>query len=255
MSDGTSRQLEQIPVGHYHRVMETGHPIRRAWHLLKFQRVLDLCDGPPGALLDVGCFAGSLLSLAPQARFPRQLGVDILPEQVAFAEASFGAPFRHFQHLASLAELGQLPGPFHYATCVEVIEHLTREEIRTLFLGVARLLAPGGHFVLSTPNYTSTWPVLELLLNRLSDVDYSEQHITKFNFFSLQKKLAAIVPELPALFSFELTTTTHWVSPFLAVFGVETATRVGSAVPHARWWMPFGNLVLFRLRRTDAPVP
>ena len=255
MSDGPSRELEQIPVGHYHRVMEGGHPVRRAWHLLKFQRVLDLCDGPPGALLDVGCFAGSLLSLAPQDRFPRQLGVDILPEQVAFATQHFGTPYRSFQHLASLAELGQLPGGFDHATCVEVIEHLTPAEIRTLFLGVARALVKGGHFILSTPNYASTWPVLELLLNRVSDVDYSEQHITKFTFFNLKRKLRDIVPELDQLFTFELVTTTHWVSPFLAVFGVEAATRVGSAVPHARWWMPFGNLVLFRLRRTDAPAP
>jgi 2-polyprenyl-3-methyl-5-hydroxy-6-metoxy-1,4-benzoquinol methylase len=250
----TSKELADIPVGHYHRVMESGHPVRRAWHLLKFTRVLDLCNEGPGPLLDVGCFAGSLLSRAEEAQFPRQLGVDILPEQVAFANASFGTPFRKFEAIGKLSALRRIEGGYDYATCVEVIEHLEPKEIRTLFVEVARLLTPGrGRFVLSTPNYTSTWPVLELLLNRLSDVDYSEQHITRFTWFGLERQLKDIVPELDKYFTFEVKTTTHLVSPFLAVFGVETATKVGSLVPHSRWGSPFGNLVLVRLLRNGRP--
>jgi len=81
VSDST-KELSEIPIGHYHRVMESGNPIRRAWHLLKFRRVLDAFPPGPGlSLLDVGCFAGSLLSLSDETRFTRQLGVDILPER------------------------------------------------------------------------------------------------------------------------------------------------------------------------------
>ena len=254
MSDEGARALSEIPVGHYHEVMETGHPVRRAWHILKFTRVLELCDLGPGAIIDVGCFAGSLLSLATPDRFPRQLGVDILPDQIAWANEHFGTEYREFKHTPSLDSLRSLKSTFDYATSVEVIEHLTATEIRELFLGVARLLVPGsGRFVLSTPNYVSTWPVLELLLNKMSDVDYSEQHITKFTFFSLEKKLREIVPELDRYFELELKTTTHFISPFMAMFGVDTAKTVGSIVPHQKWRMPFGNLVLFRLKRTTEP--
>lgn len=218
--------------------------------------MLDLCDQGPGDILDVGCFAGSLLSLASQENFPRQLGVDILPDQIAFAQREFGTPFRAFQTITSLRDLATLGLPFDYASCVEVIEHLKPDEIRTLFLGAAAALKPGtGRFVLSTPNYTSAWPVLEVALNRLSDVDYSEQHITRFNYFGLKSHLERIVPELPRLFTWELVTTTHWVSPFLGIFGVDAATRAGSAVSHTRWRMPFGSLLLFRLRRTMEPAP
>ncbi|MDP1822382.1 MAG: class I SAM-dependent methyltransferase [Archangium sp.] len=250
----TSKELTDIPVGHYHRVMESGHPVRRAWHLLKFTRVLDLCMEAPGAILDIGCFAGSLLSRASEAQYPRQLGVDILPEQLAFANESFGTPFRRFEHIDGLRSLRRLEPGFDYATCVEVIEHLAPAEIRTLFVEVARLLTPGrGRFVLSTPNYSSTWPLLELLLNRVSDVDYSEQHITRFTYFGLERKLREIVPEIDKYFRFEVKTTTHFVSPFLAVLGVDVATKVGSWVPHSRWGSPLGNLVLVRLARNDRP--
>lgn len=253
MSEPVSRSLAEIPVGHYHRVMESGSAVRRAWHRLKFTRVLELFD-PPGPLLDVGCFAGSLLSMAAEARFPRQLGVDILPEQVDYARESFGTPFRDFRAIGSLEELAGLPGEFQCASCVEVIEHLKPAEIRALFLGVAQRLVPGGQFVLSTPNYASTWPVLEMMLNRVSDVDYSEQHITRFTWFRLERQLLEIVPEMPRYFEWEVRTTTHLVTPFLAgLVGVELAERIGRAVPHGSWPMPFGNLALFRLRRTAEP--
>jgi 2-polyprenyl-3-methyl-5-hydroxy-6-metoxy-1,4-benzoquinol methylase len=249
----SARSLDEIPVGHYHEAMQSGHPVRRAWHALKFKRVLDLCQPRPGSLLDVGCFAGSLLSLASEADFPRQLGVDILPKQIGYAQETLGTPFRRFAPIDSLRGLSTLNERFAFATNVEVIEHLTPAEIRTLFLEVARVLEPQGAFVLSTPNYTSTWPLLELLINKVSDVDYSEQHITKFTYFGVERQLRAIVPEFDRYFRFDVKTTTHLVSPFLAVLGYETAIAAGEAVPHRSWPVPFGNLVLLRLSRTDTP--
>jgi 2-polyprenyl-3-methyl-5-hydroxy-6-metoxy-1,4-benzoquinol methylase len=252
-----SRELSEIPVGHYHQVMERGNPIRRAWHLLKFQRVLDAFPSGPGlSLLDIGCFAGSLLSLADQTRFSRQLGVDILPEQIHFASEHFGTHRRRFQTIRTLDDLPALPGPFDCASAIELIEHITPAEIGTLFRGAARLLAPGrGAFVLSTPNYLSTWPLLELGLNHFSDVDYSEQHITRFNRLTVKSRLARMVPDLERWFRWDLVTTTHLLTPFAAgVFGVERACRLGASVPHSRWFMPFGNLILMRLTRTAEPA-
>ncbi|MGZ5958774.1 MAG: SAM-dependent methyltransferase [Myxococcaceae bacterium] len=256
MSEST-KDLAAIPVGHYHQVMERGNPIRRAWHLLKFQRVLDAFPPGPGlSLLDVGCFAGSLLSLADQTRFSRQLGVDILPEQIQFANAHFGTAQRHFQTIHTLEDLSALPGTFDCVSTIELIEHVTPSEIAVLFRGAARLLVPGrGVFVLSTPNYLSAWPLLELGLNHFSDVDYSEQHITRFNRLSVKSKLERMVPELGRWFRWDLVTTTHLLTPFAAPFlGVERACQLGEAVPHSRWFMPFGSLILMRLTRTAEPA-
>ena len=253
----STKDLAGIPVGHYHQVMEHGNPIRRAWHLLKFRRVLDAFPHTTGlSLLDVGCFAGSFLSLADETRFSRQLGVDILPEQIHFASEHFGTERRRFESIRSLDDLASLPGPFDCVSAIELIEHITPREIDVLFRNVARLLTPTtGVFVLSTPNYFGTWPLLEFGLNHFSDVDYSEQHITRFNRLTVKSKLRGMVSELERWFRWDLVTTTHLLTPFAApILGVERACQLGASVPHGRWFMPIGNLILMRLTRTAEPV-
>src|SRR5262249_9625494 len=65
-----SKELTAIPVGHYHRVMESGNPIRRAWHLLKFRRGLAAVPpGPRPSLLAIGCFPRHPPRPAPATRF------------------------------------------------------------------------------------------------------------------------------------------------------------------------------------------
>jgi 2-polyprenyl-3-methyl-5-hydroxy-6-metoxy-1,4-benzoquinol methylase len=234
-----------IPEGHYDRVAREGSRIRRLWHLSKFERVLDYLPHRTGqSLLDVGCFAGTFLSMAAPYRFSRQVGVDVLPAQIAYAREHYGTPFRRFQHVPSITHLRNMDERFDCVTVIEVIEHLTREEIRTLLRHLGRLLVPGGKLVLTTPNYLSAWPVLEHILNRVGDVNYEEQHITRFTFFDVERRLAEICPSLRSDFDLDMKTTTHFVTPFLAGMSFELAHRLSRAVPHARWRLPFGSLVL-----------
>ncbi len=241
-----------IPVGFYDSVLHEGNPIRRLWHLSKFERVLD-CLPTQGmrSLLDVGCFAGSFLSLVPQSQFPRQVGVDILAPQIEYARAHYGTGFRQFQHLAAIADLDAVEGEFDCITVIEVIEHLTHEEVRVLLDRTTRKLAPGGRLVITTPNYASTWPILEILLNRISSVKYDEQHITRFTSFNVEKKLAAIYPPFHDRLRVEFKTTTHLVTPFLAAISFSFARALSRLVPHRRWRQPFGNLVLLVARRKE----
>lgn len=251
-AQNASFDYRSIPEGHYDRVLHQGSRIRRLWHLSKFERVLDYLPRREGqTLLDIGCFAGSFLSLADSRRFPRQLGVDILPEQIAYAQAHYGTAFRRFRCIESIAHLRELDECFDSATLIEVIEHLTADEIRELFDQLARLLVPGGWLVFTTPNYTSTWPILERLLNRFSDVTYQEQHLTRFTYFNLSRKLGEIYPPLAERFELVLRTTTHLITPFLAGFSFDLAHRLSRLVPHAHWRFPFGNLVLAAFRRKE----
>ena len=242
---------ERIPIGFYDRVMRSGHPVRRLWHLSKFERVLDCLPNTAESLLDIGCFAGTFLSLVPQSRFARQLGVDVLPSQIEYARARYGSTFRDFRYVESIARLDRLRDAFDCVTLIEVVEHLAISEVRQLFKEISRLLAPGGQLVLTTPNYASTWPVLETLLNRFSDVEYTEQHITKFTYFDIERKLAKLYPPFASEFRVELKTTSHFVTPFLAAVSFRLARFLSRAIPHRHWRFPLGNLVLLVARRCD----
>ncbi len=245
-----SFDYNRIPIGYYDRMLRKGGGIRRLWHTLKFERVLDyLPESDGGALLDIGCFAGSFLSMVPRHRFERQVGIDILPEQIDYATHHYGTPFRKFQVAPSITDIGDVGEPFDAITLIEVIEHLRQDEIVGLFEQLQRGLKPGGILVITTPNYTSTWPVLESLLNRFSDVTYDEQHITRFNYFSFERKLAEIWPRLLDEYDVELKTTTHLLSPFLASVSYEIARGLARAIPHGSWTSPLGNLVLAVLRK------
>jgi 2-polyprenyl-3-methyl-5-hydroxy-6-metoxy-1,4-benzoquinol methylase len=241
---------DSIPKGYYDTVARSGNPVRRLWHVQKFERVLDYLPVAEGqSILDVGCFAGTFLSLVPERRMARQVGVDILPEQIAYAQAHYGSAFRRFQHIRSIDDLHTVEGAFDAVTLVEVVEHLAPAEIISLFRQIADKLKPGGRLVVTTPNYTSAWPLLEVVLNRVSDVAYEEQHVTKFNYFNFEWKLATIYRDLFQQFTVELKTTTHFVTPFLAALSYDLARDLSRVVPHQKWRHPFGNLVLMVLAR------
>ena len=246
---------EGIPIGFYDQVLRGGNPIRRLWHLSKFERVLDcLPTDTQGSLLDIGCFAGSFLSMVPEDKFRRQLGVDILPAQIEYAKARYGTAFREFRHLDRIDRLDGIRERFDCVTLIEVLEHLTPEEVRQMLAHVSHLLAPGGRLVVTTPNYASTWPLLEVLLERFSDVKYEEQHITRFTFFDVERKLTALYPAFARDFRVELKTTSHLVTPFLAGISLRAARFLSRLVPHRHWRFPFGNLVLLVARRTQPAV-
>jgi len=249
---GTQFDYEAIPAGYYDRIMREGNPIRRLWHVSKFERVLDyLPSDSAQSILDIGCFAGTFLSMVPKERFSRQLGVDILPAQIDYANRTYGASFRQFRHVPSITHLRSIEGSFDCVTLIEVIEHLNLAEIYDLFGELARLIRPGGKLVLTTPNYLSSWPLLEQILNRLSEVSYEEQHITRFTYFNMERKLAELYSPLSSQFDLDLKTTTHFVTPFLAGLSYNLARTLSRLVPHTSWRMPFGNLVLMVLTRHE----
>jgi 2-polyprenyl-3-methyl-5-hydroxy-6-metoxy-1,4-benzoquinol methylase len=241
---------DAMPVGYYQDVVETGNPVRRAWHLQKFERVLDCLPKEPGqSLLDIGCFAGTFLSMLPEARFKTQLGVDILEKQVAYANQRFGTPYRSFRYIRQISQLSQIKQTFDCITLIEVIEHLAEREIRELFWRISERLKTGGLLVLSTPNYCSTWPLLERVVNRLSDVSYEDQHVTKFNYFTCAAKIRRISQIIAEDFELVGKATTHFAAPFLASLSFDGSMKLSKMLPLRLWKNPFGNLILLSFRK------
>ena len=156
--------------------------------------------------------------------------------------------------MRSIAALeASVPESFDCVTLIEVIEHLEPAEIRAVFDQCVDRLEPGGKLVITTPNYASAWPLIEVVLNKVSDISYDEQHITKFTYFDMEKKLASIYPDLWLYFNtLDFKTTTHFVTPFLAALSYDVARGLSRVVPHQKWRHPFGNLVLMVLTRGPA---
>ncbi len=253
--DATCFNYDAIPIGYYQEVAESGHPVRRAWHLQKFNRIIECMPKTPGqSILDIGCFAGTFLSLLPGSIFSFQLGVDILEKQTAYANQRFGTPFRSFRHIHDVSCLAKIEQKFDCVTLIEVIEHLHETEIDELFRQISERLNDNGLLILSTPNYASCWPLLEIAVNRLSEVSYEEQHVTKFNYFTCLSKLQRISRAMSADFELVNRTTTHFLAPFLASISLKLSMKLSSIVPFQIWKNPFGNLILLSFRKKAATV-
>ncbi len=138
----------------YRRRYAEEHPgWRPATHVYR-DRVA-ACLGPSGRVLDLGCGRGGILEeLHPRAGWA--VGID--PDWASLA----GHRLPSLPRAAARAE--SLPFPrasFDVVCCSWVLEHLPEPE-RAL-REVARVLAPGGHFIFVTPN--AAHPLIRL--NRL----------------------------------------------------------------------------------------
>ena len=103
--------------------------------------------------LDVGCGGGLLCE--PLARMGFSVtGLDAAPENVAVAKAHAAGAGLTIDYRATSAEAlaDELPGRFDLVTCLEVVEHVA--DVGSFLRALARLLAPGGLLVFSTPNRT-----------------------------------------------------------------------------------------------------
>jgi SAM-dependent methyltransferase len=104
-------------------------------------------------VLDLGCGDGRLLALLGRHGFREVVGVDRSPAQV-----------ERSRRLAPAAEvllgdageiLGRRPGAFSAIFCIDVLEHLTRDELLATLRRIAAALRPGGSLIAQVPNAES----------------------------------------------------------------------------------------------------
>jgi SAM-dependent methyltransferase len=150
-----------------------------------FARFLD--EAPPGTrVLDAGCGTG--VETGPYAARLGVVGIDYQREHLAWASGAWpGARF-------ALADLARLPLPdasFDLVVLNQVIEHVL--DPAAVVRELARVVAPGGRLLVSTPNYGGFgWPAIERVYHRwfVGDFDAAEFHVTHYAAASLQTELA-----------------------------------------------------------------
>ena len=244
----------KIPHGHYDKVLDGKMGMRRFWHFHKFDSVLRaLKENSFTKLIDLGCFAGSFIGRFIDDLNESCVGVDILDEQIKFANKHYSNKIKRFETIKDFSSLkkSHYQEYFDALTSIEVIEHLTRDQISELFDAISYIGKPGACIIITTPNYFSVWPILEFLLNRFSDVDYTEQHITKFNYFNFEKKLKEIYPNFSDEFRVVYKTTSHFLTPYISVFNYKFALWLSQKIKGTKWKLPFGSMILLKLEKIN----
>ena len=141
--------------GHYvsafkgHRSTDAELPgFRRQFHIYDQLLRPVLLGRVPEFALEIGCGPGSFLYWARERGWLGTTGVDLSAEQIAVArELGLNAENVSFQqHLADKA------GVYDLIVAMDLVEHLTRDEVLQFLDMCAQALRPGGKLFLTTPN-------------------------------------------------------------------------------------------------------
>ncbi|MBV9714286.1 MAG: class I SAM-dependent methyltransferase, partial [Solirubrobacterales bacterium] len=106
-------------------------------------------------------------------------GIDISRPGIDYARRKYESEAKRFFAVPVRALLPDCRG-YDVATVVEVIEHLAPADVDDILRATVERLRPGGKLVLTTPNFASAWPLVEMLVNRFGELNYASQHINKF---------------------------------------------------------------------------
>lgn len=237
MQDAVYDYENRIPAGFYDRIYQRRIGVRFCWHDLKFRTVISRLN-TPRRLLDIGCGPGTFVgNYLPGVE---ALGIDLSASQVDYATRTYGSTAHRFstRSLAGLAEAGER---FDAVTVIELIEHLAPVEAIRLLAAARLLLTQDGVLVVTTPNYRSLWPIIELGVNALSPVSYIEQHINKYRRGLLAEHLSA------AGYRDVTVCTAVGLAPFTAVFGLGVANAM-HAIETGVKYLGVGNLLVATAR-------
>jgi len=174
--------------------------------------------------------------------------VDANPDAIAYCRAASRRSNVAY-HCAFVEDLDFEPSSFDRIVCLELIEHLYPDQGLELLRTLRRLLRPDGLLLLSTPNYASAWPLLELLMDRLHLAPrmHQDQHVSRYSRRKLARLGERAGLEVAALGKF------CGIAPFAAPLSWAFASRLDRA--ERAVGSPFGMLLfaLWRPRPGHAP--
>jgi 2-polyprenyl-3-methyl-5-hydroxy-6-metoxy-1,4-benzoquinol methylase len=234
-----SELYSSIKPGYYDQIFRRRRGIQSKWHWLKFTHIAALL-GNYAALLDVGCGPGSFISLLDPEK--TAVGIDLDPGQIAYANKTYGTKKHCFLRQKAEARFPFKDESFDVITIIEVIEHITRDQAFRMLNEARRVLKPGGRVILSTPNYAGLWPVLELIVNKVSSVSYEEQHISHYTPGKLEAFLSSFGYKVEKLYAYQ------FLSFIVAAFSWDMADQ-WNTMESRHLSKFFGFLIMAQIRK------
>ncbi|MGB9722334.1 MAG: class I SAM-dependent methyltransferase [Chloroflexia bacterium] len=121
-------------------------------HRRRYLALLEALEAPPGSrVLEIGCNPGQFTEILVRAGY-RVWGLDLRPEDRASLWERLGVEVRRGN--LETEPLPYAENSFEAVVLSEVVEHLAASPLPAL-QEVHRVLLPGGHLILSTPNACS----------------------------------------------------------------------------------------------------
>ncbi len=196
------------------KALHEGPRVQRFWHASKqFMLKRHLALSPGLRVADIGCGSG-LVSTWLVDQGLEVDAVDGNKESIEFIKNRFCDDKRKLiPHNGLVDEVNLPPNSYDYVISLEVIEHIYHDQGVGLLKSMARLLKPGGRWLITTPNYRSMWFFIEPLMDYLSKVPKlaGDQHVTKFTPPKLRSIVKESGLELDTLNG--MCTLAPWLSP------------------------------------------
>jgi 2-polyprenyl-3-methyl-5-hydroxy-6-metoxy-1,4-benzoquinol methylase len=226
----------RIPGDYQARASVSPRAAQRFWHAAKLRLIDRVAPARAHSrVADVGCGSGVIAAhLAERAR--EVVGFDSNADAINFATRTYGSPRLRFE-LAPFERIVD-ERPFDQVYCLEVLEHLYEEQALETLKLFARAASPGAQLLVTTPNGSSAWPLIEWTLDRLALVPTlaDAQHLTLFNRRSLRRALRA------AGWTIEEMGTFNGAAPFVAPLTDRGALALERLEFAGRHWLPLNLL-------------
>lgn len=179
-----------IPPDYQYKAIRSANFFQASWHKNKLTVIDELLrTNRAMSVLDLGTGSGNF-ELEFAKRVKKIVGVDYNDEALGFLKEQLKIQkIKNVDLIYSdIRNITQkLKGAFDAIVITDTIEHIPTDDARIVIRKLKHTLAPGGRAYVITPNYTSLWYVIELILDRYTIVPklHGQQHLAKYSKTSL----------------------------------------------------------------------
>ena len=177
---------DQLDAGYYDIVLTNGlrkkRGIQSNWHNTTFKKVSDYIKNE--VHLDYACGPGTFTGIYTNTK---SICVDISSKQINYGKEKYADKAEFFT--LDNFNFDNYQNYFEVITVLGLLEFINEDESVELINGLYNLLKPGGRIIVTTVNFRSTISLLEKIQSLLTNVQYSNQFITKHNVITLEALL------------------------------------------------------------------